>query len=180
MDIENSEAKRYLEELHLQTQGKNDIQVSMHDVGDAIGLDKTEAGMIAEELIIEGLVELKSLAGGIGITSEGIALVTGTEGSNSLAGADDLRLGNTRVLEDQGRQAVEKILTGIRGAVAPNQISIGQLEEILVDVKTIETQLLSPSPKVAVVREVLRSLHKALTDVKLGRLAEQVNALILS
>jgi hypothetical protein len=179
MDIENPEAKQYLEELHAQTQGKSDVQVSMHEVGDAIGLDKNESGMIAEELIIEGLAELKSLSGGIGITSQGIALVQGTGGSDTLAG-ETLRLGNARVIEVQGRQAVEKILDGIRNAVAPDQISIGQLEEIIVDVKTIETQLLSPNPKIAVIREVLRSLHNALEELKVGGLAEQVNALILS
>jgi hypothetical protein len=179
MDIENPQAKKYLEELHARTQGKEDIQVSMFDVGAAIGLERSEAGMIAEELIIEGLAELKSLSGGVGITPRGVAMVLGTGGGPVFAGSG-LQLGSGPVLEDQGRQAVEKILMDIRGSVASNPRTFGQLEEIIVDIKTIETQMLSPNPKVAVIREVLRSLHKVLAELKVGSLTEQVNALVLS
>jgi len=179
MDMENPETKRYLKELHAQTQGKTEIQVSMFDVGEAIGLEKTEAGTIAEELIIEGLAELKSLSGGVGITPQGVAMIQGKAGTPGLTGSG-LHLGKGPVLGEQGRQAVEKVLTEIRSSVVGNQTTFEQLEEIVLDIKTIETQMLSPRPKVAVIREVLRSMHKSFMDLKAGDLTEQVNALILS
>jgi hypothetical protein len=40
--------------------------------------------------------------------------------------------------------------------------------------------MLSPQPKTAIIREVLRSLHQVLDELKAGPLAEHVNALILS
>ena len=80
MDNDNLEAKRYLTELCTKTQGDIGAQVSMYNVGAAIGLEKTEAGMVAEALIVEGLAELRSLSGGIGITAQGVAMIQGAGG----------------------------------------------------------------------------------------------------
>jgi hypothetical protein len=179
MNIENPDGKRYLEELYVQTGGKTEIQVSMFDVGKGIGLEKSEAGLIAEELIIDGLAELKSLSGGVGITLQGVAMLQGTEGG-PVFDESGLQLGNGRILEDMGRQAVENVLADIRGSIVCAQTTIGNLEEVIADIKTIETQMLSPQPKTAIIREVLRSLHQVLDELKAGPLAEHVNALILS
>jgi hypothetical protein len=177
MDNDNLEAKRYLTELCTKTQGNIGVQVSMFDVGAAIGLEKTEAGMVAEELIIEGLAELRSLSGGISITAHGVAMIQGA-GGGPISKGGGLKLGSGQVLGDPGRQAVEKIIQDIRGALVPGKTTLGQLEEIVIDIKTMETQILSPLPKTAVIREVLRSVHKTLTDLGLQNLAAEVNALI--
>ncbi len=52
MHTDNSELKDYLVELHNQTQGNEEMQVSMHDVGSALGLDKNQAGAIGQDLIV--------------------------------------------------------------------------------------------------------------------------------
>ena len=179
MDNDNPEAKRYLTELCTKTKGDTGTQISMFEVGTAVGLDKTVAGMVAEELIVEGLAELRSLSGGISITTQGLALVQGEGGGPVLKGAG-LQLGNGQVLGDQGRQAVEKIIKDIRGALVPGKTTLGQLEEVVIDIKTMETQMLSPIPKTAVIREVLRSVYKALTVLGLTNLAAEVNTLIAS
>ncbi len=75
MDSEDLKSKDYLEELYRQTGGDVEVQVSMYDVGAAIGLDKTEAGSLAEQLMVQGQTELRTLAGGISITPEGLAVL---------------------------------------------------------------------------------------------------------
>jgi hypothetical protein len=181
MDIDNPVAKSYLTELCTRTQGDIGAQVSMFDVGAAIGLEKTDAGIMAEELIIEGLAELKSLSGGIGITTQGIEMIRGKTVAAPIPAGDTLQLGSGTVLGEKGRQAMEKVLGNIRTAVTQLNATFGQVEEIIIDIKTIETQMLSPNPKIAVIREVLRSLHKNLTSLGgSNALATEIDALIRS
>lgn len=180
MEIDNPETKAYLTELCSRTQGDTDAQVSMYDIGTAIGLQKAEAGMMAEELIVQGLAELKSLSGGIGITSEGVEMIRGKTVAAPIPAGDALQLGSGTVLGDKGRQAVEKVLGNVRMAVLKFNATFGQLEEIVIDIKTIETQMLSPNPKIAVIREVLRSLHKTITSLGGNALATEIDALIHS
>lgn len=61
MDLDNPEAKAFLFELYTQTKGDTKKQVSMHDVGAVLGQGKTDAGAMAEDLIIQGYAELKTL-----------------------------------------------------------------------------------------------------------------------
>ena len=179
MDIDSPEVKRYLSELCTRTNADTGAQVSMFDVGLAVGLQKAEAGMMAEELIVQGWVELKTLSGGIGITPQGIEMVQGPGGGRISTG-ETLQLGSGLVLGDKGRQAVVKVLEEIRAAGVQPHVTYGQMEELIIDIKTIETQMLSPNPKIAVIREVLRSLHKSLTGLNARALAEEVNTLITS
>ena len=72
MGLENGQMKQYLLELYEQSQGESQSESSMYEIGAALGLEKSEAGALAEDLIIEGYAELKNLAGGITITAEGI------------------------------------------------------------------------------------------------------------
>jgi hypothetical protein len=178
MDNDNPEEKRYLTELCSMTQGNVGAQVSMFDVGAAIGLERADAGMMAEELIVQGFAELKTLSGGIGITSQGVEMIRGKMVASPVPAGDALQLGSGTVLGEKGRQAVEKVLGNIRTAVIQQNATFGQLEEIVIDIKTIETQMLSPNPKIAVIREVLRSLHKSLTGLGAGAVAEEVNVLV--
>jgi len=177
MDNDNPEMKRYLTELCAKTQGDTGVQVSMFDVGAAIGLEKTEAGMVAEELIVEGLAELRSLSGGISITAQGVEMVQGP-GCGPVLKGSGLQLGRGQILGEQGSQAVEKIIMAMRKTVLHGMATIGQLEEIVIDIKTIEIQMLSPKPKTAVIREVFRSLHARLNDLGFSTLAAEVETLI--
>lgn len=150
------EAKAFLYELYTRTEGNPEAQVSMYEVGQALGLDKSEAGTMAESLYIQGLAELKTLSGGIGITREGLAVL---EINIDLGPDPSLSLGTGRVLENRGRTALDTILPEIKKTLEAARMSYPQLEELLMDIKTIEVQMLSPSPKTAVIREVLKSIH---------------------
>jgi hypothetical protein len=125
-------------------------------------------------------VELKSLSGGIGITSQGVEMIQGTEGGSRITTGESLQLGNGTVLGDTGRRAVENVLGNVRATALQLKATFGQVEEIVIDIKTIETQLLSPNPKIAIIREVLRSLHKIITNLGGNALAIEIDALIHS
>ena len=160
MDSNDTTNTTYLAELYRQTEGNTDAQVSMLVVGSAIGFEEAEARATAENLMILGLVELKTLSGGIGITSQGIKElgITPAPAADSISDAN-LQLGKEVVLGDSGRQVVETVLAELKNEVAKAQTDYLRLEEIIIDIKTMEVQLLSPNPKVAIIREILRSLN---------------------
>jgi DNA-binding IclR family transcriptional regulator len=159
MDALETQAERYLDELFKQTAGKVDNQVSMFDIGAVMGLEKEAARRMAEDLIAEGLVEIKTLSGGIGITPQGIEMAQSMAGGN--AGAE-LTLGKAPVLEEQGRRSLDTVLIAIKNHLAKTPTTFDRLEEVVIDIKTIEVQMLSPRPKTAVIRAVLSSLTEGL------------------
>ena len=174
MDVNTPAAERYLYELWQRSQGNAQAQVSMFDTGAAIGLEKEAARRLAEDLIAEGLVEIKTLSGGIAITEKGIDAVGAASGHPSAA---DLNLGRGPILEEKGRQAVEQILAAVKNHIAGASLPYGSLEELLIDIKTIEVQLLSPRPKTEVIRAVLRTLGDGLESGGASALAAQLDLL---
>jgi hypothetical protein len=181
MDSPSNDERRYLEELCAATGADTGVQVSMSDVGAALGLAKAEAGMLAEELIIQGLAELKSLSGGIGITVQGVEMIRGPGSASPQSAAGQLQgLGGGVVLGEAGRLAVEEFVRDIRAAALAGTAVVGRLEETVIDLKTIEVQLLSPNPKTEVIRQILISIQSNLAAIGLQNHIVRVQALIKS
>ncbi len=170
MHTDNSELKDYLVELHNQTQGNEEMQVSMHDVGSALGLDKNQAGAIGQDLIVEGLADLRTLAGGISITSQGIEMLQ-KYGLVSVSVSTSFQLSKGPVVNEADRQAIEQVVEKIKQAVSAKAASFEDIEEIVIDLKTIEVHLLSSKPKTAVIREIIRSIHDSLKRLNLNEVA---------
>ena len=142
--------KNYLDEVYRQTGGDTEYQVSMYDVGAAIGLDKAEAGSMAEEMMVEGLIELKTLSGGIGITAEGLANL-GVSAPTAAAESSSLQLGSEPVITDSDRQTIQLLTEQIKTATATHDIDFTSIKAIVIDLKTIDVQLLSPQPKTKII-----------------------------
>ncbi|MEE4136198.1 MAG: hypothetical protein V2I32_08975 [Desulforhopalus sp.] len=165
--------RNFLDEVYRQTDGDPSAQVSMYEAGAAIGLEKSGAGLLAEGLMVEGLVELRTLAGGISITDEGMACLGYSARGSSASTEPQLSTGELLTQED--RDLLAKLNVAIHAAVSSRQLDYALIEELVIDLKTIEVQLLSPRAKTMIIREVLRSLQTALTGVdpvlagKLGR-----------
>lgn len=179
MDISKPEISSYLTELHSATQGDTGAQVSMYEIGEKLGMDKGEAGAMAENLIVEGLVELVSLTGSISLTQKGLETLEATgsvQGGSGVA----LQLGAGPVMDRTNCEVVETVLLEIKLLLEKKQVPYSQLEEVVADIKTVETQLLSPQPKVAVVREVLRSLLTNFTALKIEEPQIKLQALVSS
>ncbi|WP_457577315.1 hypothetical protein, partial [Desulfomarina sp.] len=151
--------KPFLTELYNQTGGNMEQQVSMYDIGRAIGLDKAEAGATAEEIMIQGLAELKTLSGGIAITRQGLEELGITEKTTNPE-KTGLVLGDGPTVEESEKKGIADLLNEIRLATAQGNMEYELLEEIIFDIKTLEIQLLSPRPKTAVIREILLALKE--------------------
>ncbi len=171
----NSQQKSYLEELYRTTGGDPAVQASMYDVGAAIGLDREAAGKLAEELIAQGYLEIKTLSGGVGITQLGIE--SGKAGAGT-TDSDDWHLGGATILEENDRTVVEAALEAIKKAVGKNSVSYPQMETVVIDIKTIEIQMLSPQPKTAVVREVFLSLQQTLSSLNMTDQASAIQKML--
>ena len=165
MDSENLNSKTFLAELHRQTKGDMQSQVSMYTVGAAIGLAKGEAGSLAEELMVSGLVELRTLAGGISITRDGLSSLGISAPQPAGDNDGEQRLGKGTIADKGDRELLCRLIETVKASLPALAIEYEQLEEIVIDIKTIDVQLLSPAPKIAVFRELLRSLHAAFSRI---------------
>jgi hypothetical protein len=176
MSIGRPTTRQFLSELIRCTQGDLQAKISMYEVGAALGLGKTDAGKLAEEVIAEGWAEIKTLSGDIGLTPDGIA----ASGANA-AGSEaplGLSMGNGPVVQNDGLPAVEQILEQIQERLNGLSIPYDTLEEMVMDLKTARVQLLSPKPKTAIIKEVLRSLGDAMQNAGADDTAAQIQAMI--
>jgi hypothetical protein len=173
---DSQEAQRYLFELYQMTAGDVGAQVSMFEVGAAVGLEKTEAGKLAEELIGDGLAEVKTLSGGIGITAEGIQRAQA--GGAGQSAAAEFSLGGGPVLEQEAAAVLSSILADVKARLSKTGATYDRLEEMVMDLKTMDVQLLSPRPKTAIVRETLRSLHSVFSTIGDSALSERLGKII--
>lgn len=165
MSIEDMQMNNFLQQLYQMSSGDVTAEVSMYDVGASLGLDKSDAGAVAEDLIIDGYAELKNLTGGISITTEGLRMLeVDTAGKTDEQSDGNFVMGNAEVLAPEMIKAVEQVVKDIKKAAAGGDFSYNQVEDIVIDIKTLETQLLSSRPKSAVIREILLSVAGLLVD----------------
>jgi len=177
MDNDDLRIKNYLEELYRQTGGDAAVQVSMYELGAAIGLDRAEAGSLAEELMVQGQVELKTLAGGISITPEGLEELGIADSAADSAG-NSVKLGDGPIVDDGDRQTVQSLTEEIKKGLSGRSVEFDLLEEIVLDLKTLEVQLLSPRAKTAVLLAIFSSLQGSLEAAGMGLIAEKLKASI--
>jgi hypothetical protein len=155
----NETEKNFLIQLYQQTEGDQNRKVDTAAIGSGMGMDKTDSRKISEELIGHGFVEVKTLSGGIGITAEGLAEAERLGVTPTGAQA---RLANTPIINSDGRKTVESVLEQLKKSIYKNRSNFDEIAELVMDIKTIEVQLLSPKPKTAIVKACLASMLKVL------------------
>jgi hypothetical protein len=69
-------------------------------------------------------------------------------------------------------------LEAIKNAVGRNNVTYPQMETVVMDIKTIEIQMLSPQPKTAVVREVFLSLQQTLDAMNMTDQASAIQKML--
>lgn len=178
MDQNPSDNTAYLSQLYQATGGDLDAQVSMYDIGETLGIEKEDAGQMAQDLMVEGLIELKTLSGGVSITAKGLKTL-----NIAVPAGDDplmLSLGNGPILEGDGLTAVETLLSDLKQTMGKSASSYPEIEEMVLDIKTIEVQMLSPKPKVAIIREIFKSLHNCIKETDAKEIESRLAALISS
>jgi len=175
MDEKESTLKSFLEIIWHKCEGDIEQKVSMYDAGEPLGYSKNEAGSLAEELMVQGMLELKTLAGEVSLTTEGLAFL-GLSLPQSQKSTAQQKLGKQSVLAKADLSLVADLTAEIKKQVVTNALDYQVIEEIVVDLKTIEVQLLSPRPKTEIVREILRSLQKSLGENSLSETADTIAA----
>jgi len=157
MNSEEISSTNYLQELYNSSQGSIEAQVSMYDIGVNIGIEKAEAGRLAEGLMVEGYVELKTLAGGIAITNEGlIFLGFSPEIENTQEEQLTFSVGPTASESDH--TLAEQLKTNIQQELSKQDLEYTTIEQIVLDLKSIELHLMSPTPKTAVILALFHSI----------------------
>jgi len=163
MSYKDSDRQAFLQALYNRAEGDFEVQISMYDIGADLGLEKDEAIALGQDLFIEGLAEMKTLSGGMGITQKGLeALGINITSKNE---ARYFRFGSDPVLDDQGKKAVHELLNKIRAGLDSKGIPFDVMEEIVIDLKTIEVQMLSPNPKTLIIRETFKFINQNIKNL---------------
>ncbi len=153
---------RFLQELYNRCSGDPAGTFSMFEIGQAIGLEREQAGAVGEELIGWELVEVRTLSGGVAIAESGIERARQLSGESTKPDDRRIRLGADPVLDEAGRNAVDRLVSRLKSEIDDLGLGFDRLSEIMADLKSIEAQLSSPRPKTALVKEGCRSMIEVL------------------
>ena len=158
----NETGQQFLIQLFEQTGGDLSAQVSMYDVGEGLGMDRDASSRVAETLIGLQLVEIRTLSGGIGISSDGATEIQHLMGGAAPAGDAPGKLADQPVMDALSCQGVEQVAGQLKTQAGNLGLDFDGLSELMADLKTIDAQLGSSKPKTAIIRECLRSIKETL------------------
>ncbi|MDH3884086.1 MAG: hypothetical protein OET63_07730 [Desulfobacterales bacterium] len=158
----DEDGQQFLIQLFEQTRGDTSAQVSMYDVGNDLGLDRDTSSRVAETLMGLQLVEIRTLSGGIGISTEGADEVKRLMGGAATTGELHRKLTDQSIMDQISSQAVEQAAAELKIKAGNLGLDFEGLSELMADLKTIDAQLGSSRPKTAIIRECLYSLKETL------------------
>jgi hypothetical protein len=148
----------FLLQIYQKTNGNTTAQVSMYDIGEKLGLERESASRVAEDLIANQLVEIRTLSGGIGISDAGVQEIQTMTGMQ-LSGDNQITpLGTEKILDQNGSQAVRQVVDDLKDQAGNLGLDFDTLGELMADINTVSAQLASSRPKIAIIKECLRSL----------------------
>jgi hypothetical protein len=174
--IDNEENKRnFLQQLFTATNGDAAGQVSMYDIGNTLGLERNEASRIAEDLIASDLIEIRTLAGAVGIHPEAISEIRQMINADDTDSPGNIGLGRETVLSDSAKAFVIELAGDMKTQIGSLGLDFEVLSETMADLKTIDAQLESPRPKTAIVRECLVSLSDNFSQSNATALSKRVS-----
>ena len=148
----------FFRSLFIRTGGDTKKQVSMHEIGNEAGLDKPASKNIAEELMRLGLIDIRTLSGGIGLTAEGVLEAQGWFTDITGIGATGITLGNHPVVGEKNSAVITDILVNLKPRIGKLDMAYDDLTELLADIQSVEAQMRSSRPKTAIVRECFRTM----------------------
>jgi hypothetical protein len=170
--------RQFLIQLFEQTGGDPCAQVSMYDVGEGLGLDRDSSSRTAETLIGLQMAEIRTLSGGIGISTEGASEVKRLTGGATPADDSPNTLTDQPVMDPVSCQGLEQITGELKNQTGTLGLDFDRLSELMADLKTIDAQLGSSRPKTAIIRECLRALKEILEDATEAEVLLKIKALL--
>ncbi len=169
-------SRQFLETLYAQTGADTTVQISMYDLGAAMGLDRDQSTFTAEDLMAEGIIEIRTLSGDVGLSENGKALFQNDNDAD--APRTDKRLGHHSPLDERQRALVEELLATLKGEIGEQSLGYDALAEMVADVRTVEAQLASPRPKTAIVRVCLEAVRDGAAAQSVSRWRELLDMLL--
>ena len=151
----------FLAEAYRLTGGDLSAKVSMYDVGEAIGADRDEASMLAQELMGLSLLDVRSLSGGIGITEQGVEAVAP---SGPAGGPAADRLGDGPILSGADAGIVNRVMDRVKKDAGGLGLAFDALNELMADIRTVDVQMASPRPKTAVILACFDAMATSLDE----------------
>jgi hypothetical protein len=144
--------------LFIKTGGNPDKQVSMHDIGNEAGLDKSATKNISEDLMSLGWIDIRTLSGGIGLTADGILEAQSRFTDIPGNGTAEMTLGKHPVVGGKNGAVITDILTDLKPRIGKLGMAYDDLTELIADIQSLEAQMRSSRPKTAIIRECFRSM----------------------
>jgi hypothetical protein len=204
-NIQETQRKRFqfLQKLYEVTEGSELASVNLWELGTELGFSRPETDRIDEYLTGEGLTTHIALGGSLGITHQGIveveaALSKPDEPSSYFPPVNnyfyvDQMIGSqiqqgtsqsSQVLTYNANdiEALLKFVADMKSQLSELKLDADSQAEVQADVETIETQIKSPRPKFAAIKECLVSLRTILEgiaeNVIASLLAQQIGTLL--
>lgn len=146
--------RSFLELLFERSSGDPQIQVSLYEIGETLGMDRDRAEQVAQELMMEDLASFKSLSGGIGITESGVDAIRPDRGLGQKA----IRLGDKSYLDSGGRAAVAEIVDRIKPEAGRLGLPYEALDQLLADLRSLDCQMIAPRARTPIVRACLEAV----------------------
>ncbi len=175
MDVSSPEVHAYLYQLNKKVGSDLNAQVSMYEVGEALGLETDTAAQMAEVLFVGGHAELKTLSGGIGITVKGMQVLGITPVAS---GTQSPSLSGEPVVTESDRMHIQALLDDIKSVLSSCDGDYESLETLIMDIKTLEVQMLSSAPKAAIVKEIFKSMAQTLPEKGGADAVSRIGAMI--
>ena len=170
--------RTFLLRVYNQTKGDTAATVSMYDVGSELGIDRTAASRLAEDLMGWMMLEIRTLSGGIGITASAVEEIEASGFGGSHAQSRPLSLGTDPVMSADIRQAVKRVTDDLKQRVGSIGLPFDALSVVMADLKTIDAQLDSSHPKTVIVRACFQSLKDTFDHAGAGDYAGEVAGLL--
>jgi hypothetical protein len=158
----DEEGQDFLLNVYRRTKGDPAAIVSMYDIGNGLGLDRADTSRLTENLMGWLMLEIRTLAGDIGITPAAVAEIEASGLANGKAQETAPRLGADPLISEAVGRSVVDVLNTVKRKVGGIGLAFDALSELMADLKTATAQLESPRPKTAIVRECFRSIKNTL------------------
>jgi hypothetical protein len=150
----------------------------MYDIGGLLGMDRDTASSVAQELMGQQLAEIRTLSGGIGISTDGAARIQNLMGPMASDTSESKPLGGRPVLTSGGQQAVAQVVSELKNQIGSLGLDFDTLGELMADLKTMEAQLDSSRPKTAIIRECLRSVLNVVEKAQSRQMVDRLRNLV--
>jgi hypothetical protein len=170
--------QQFLIQLFEQTKGDVSLQVSMYDIGGLLGMDRDAASKVAQELMGQQLVEIRTLSGGIGISTDGAARIQNLMGPMASDTSKSDQLNDGPLLTSGGQQTVTRVVSELKNQIGSFGLDFETLGELMADLETMEAQLDSSRPKTAIIRACLRSVLGVVEKANARGMSDRIRRLV--